>query len=215
MCIGDRSNTPKMIFISHLQPLQISNKEKFHAFFEKFSHWKLKPDPNQDKFLDFLQNEFSHSKYFQKAFFHLNGGAWPSGHAQAQSACHPFKWKKMLFGNILSMKIYFVKSQRIFLESGLVSALNGWTSEKMHEILLCLIFEAVVDVIWKSILVCLITWMLNFFQIKYFAIVCSLKAKRQGFYFFENFRELKNMDFFLQALKAKKQSFYFFANLES
>ena len=32
------SNTPKMIFISHLQPLQISNKAKFHAFFEKFSH---------------------------------------------------------------------------------------------------------------------------------------------------------------------------------
>ena len=65
------SNTPKMIFISHLQPLQISNKAKFHAFFEKFSHWKLKPAPTQDKFLDFLQNEFSHSTCFQKAFFIL------------------------------------------------------------------------------------------------------------------------------------------------
>ena len=85
------SNTPKMIFISHLQPLQISNKAKFHAFFEKFSHLKLKPAPTQDKFLDFLQNEFSHSKCFQKAFFHLNGGACPSGHAQAQSACPPFQ----------------------------------------------------------------------------------------------------------------------------
>ena len=61
-------NTPKMIFISHLQTLQISNKEKFHIFFEKFSHLKLKPAPTQDKFLDFLQNEFSHSKWFQKAF---------------------------------------------------------------------------------------------------------------------------------------------------
>ena len=65
------SNTPKMIFISHLQPLQIPNKAKFHAFFEKFSHLKLKPAPTQDEFLDFLENEFSHSKYFQKAFFSL------------------------------------------------------------------------------------------------------------------------------------------------
>ena len=61
------SNTPKMIFISHLQPLQISNKAKVHAFFEKFSRWKLKPAPTQDKFLDLVQNEFSHSKYFQMA----------------------------------------------------------------------------------------------------------------------------------------------------
>ena len=55
-----------MIFILHLQPLQISNKAKFHAFFEKFSHLKLKPAPTQDKFLDFLQNEFSHSNVFKK-----------------------------------------------------------------------------------------------------------------------------------------------------
>ena len=68
------------------------------------------------------------------------------------------------------MKIHFVKSQGIYLESGLVSALNGWTSQKMHEILLCLKFEAVVDVIWKSFLVCLITWMLYFSQLKYFDV---------------------------------------------
>ena len=76
----------------------------------------------------------------------------------------------VLFGNILSVKIDFVKSQGIYLESGLVSAFNGWTSQKMHEILLCLIFEAVVDVRWKSFLVCWITWMLNFFQMKYFDV---------------------------------------------
>ena len=35
----------------------------------------------------------------------------------------------------------------------------------MHGILLCLIFEAAVDVICKSFLVSLITWMVNFFQI--------------------------------------------------
>ena len=77
------------------------------------------------------------------------------------------QWKK-LFGNMLSVKIHFVKSQGIYLESGLVSALNGWTSQKMHEILLCLKFEAVVDMIRKSFLVYLITWMLNYFQIKLF-----------------------------------------------
>ena len=49
--------------------------------------------------------------------------ACPDGHAP------PFKWKK-LFGNMLSVKIHFVKSQGIYLESGLVSAFNGWTSQK-------------------------------------------------------------------------------------
>ena len=68
--ISKSSITPKMIFISHLQPLQISNKAKFHAFFEKCSHLKLKPAPTQDEFLNVLQNECSHSKCFQKAFFH-------------------------------------------------------------------------------------------------------------------------------------------------
>ena len=63
------SKTSKMIFISNLQPLQISNKAKIHAFLDKFSHLKLEPAPTQDKLLDFLQNEFSDSKSFQKAFF--------------------------------------------------------------------------------------------------------------------------------------------------
>ena len=76
------SNTPKMIFISHLQLLQISNKAKFHAFFEKFSHLKLKPAPTQDKFLDFLQNEFSHSKCFQKAYFFSLEWRAQHGHVQ-------------------------------------------------------------------------------------------------------------------------------------
>eukprot|EP00493_Phyllostaurus_siculus_P020478 UN20803 len=87
--VSKLSNTPQIIFISHVQPLQISNKAKFHAFFGNFSYFKLKSAPTQDKFLDFLQNEFSHSKCFQKAFFHLNGGACATG--QAQSACLPFK----------------------------------------------------------------------------------------------------------------------------
>ena len=75
--ISKLSNTPKIIFISHLQPLQISNKAKFHSFFGKFSHLKLKSAPAQDKFLDFLQNQFSHLKLFQKAFFFIEWGCVP------------------------------------------------------------------------------------------------------------------------------------------
>ena len=131
----------------------------------------------------------------------------PSGHAQAQSACPPFKWKK-LFVNMLSVKIHFVKSQGIYLESGLVSAFNGWTSQKMHEILLCLKFEAVVDVIWKLFLACLITWMLNFFQIKYFAIICSTKLHR-------TFLNLQKFDFmFFFFLKLAKNKDFIFCKLE-
>ena len=87
------SDTPKMIFISHLQTLQIFNKAKFHAFFEKFSHWKLKPAPTQDKFLDFLQNEFSHSTCFQKAFFIWMGGK-RFALARARMGTHPHSIKK-------------------------------------------------------------------------------------------------------------------------
>ena len=72
--------------------------------------------------------------------------------------------------NFFQRKRIFIKSQGIYLESGLVSAFNGWTSQTMHKILLCVNFEAVVDVIWKSFLACLITCMLNFFQIKYFDV---------------------------------------------
>ena len=81
----------------------------------------------------------------------------------------PIQWKKA-FWKHLSVRIHFVKSQRIYLDSWLVLALIVWTSPKMHESLLCLKFEAVVDVTWKSFLVCLINWMLNFFQIKYFDV---------------------------------------------
>ena len=44
-----------------------------------------------------------------------------------------------------------------------------------------------------------------------FLFLQTLKAKKQGFHFFENFRKLKKQGFhFLQTLKAKKQGFYFF-----
>ena len=164
---------------------------------------------------------------FSKSFFSWNGGqalcacACPDGHAP------PFNEKK-LFGNILSVKIHFVKSQGIYLESGLVSALNGWTSQKMHEILLCLKFKAVVDVIWKSFLVCLITWMLNFFHIKYFAIICTTKLHRTflnlqkfNFMFFELFETCKKLNsWFLSFLSLQKSnssflSFFKFAKLNS
>ena len=42
----------------------------------------------------------------------------------------------------------------------------------------------------------------------------TLKAKKQGFHFFANFRKLKKQGFdFLQTLKAKKQRYNFFANV--
>ena len=107
------SSTSTIIFISHLQPLQISNKAKLHAFFGNFSHFKLKSVPTQDKFLDFLQNEFSHLKWFQKAFFSLNGGACPSGHAQAQSACPPFKWKKAFWKHYERKNSFCKKSRNL------------------------------------------------------------------------------------------------------
>ena len=134
-----------MIFISHLQPLQISNKAKFHAFFEKFSHWRLKPDPTQDKFLDFLQNEFSHSKCFQKAFFHLNGG-------QALCACAcpdgytPHSNEKSFLENVKSEN-WFCKKSRNLSWVGADWSLKWLKSWKNHEIWLLLKFEAAVDVI--------------------------------------------------------------------
>ena len=103
-----------MIFISHLQPLQISNKAKFHASFEKFTNLKLKPAPTQDKFHDFLQNEFSHSKVkmFPKSFSSLNGGACPSG--QAQSVCPPFKWKNAFWKHFECENSFCKKSRKLF-----------------------------------------------------------------------------------------------------
>ena len=64
------SNTPKMIFISHLQTLQMLNKAKFHVFIEKFRHWKLKPAPTQNKFLDFLQIPVKNLRISYGATFH-------------------------------------------------------------------------------------------------------------------------------------------------
>ena len=110
------------LFSYHIyKPLHISNKAKFHSFFGKFSHLKLKSAPTQDKFLDFLQNEFSHLKWFQKAFFHWMGGK-RFALARARMGTHPHSMTKKLFGNIMSVKIRFVKSQGIYLESGLISA---------------------------------------------------------------------------------------------
>ena len=42
-----------------------------------------------------------------------------------RKALDPHSSEKNLFGDILSVKVHFVTSQEIYLESGLVSALNG------------------------------------------------------------------------------------------
>ena len=123
---------------SHITSTTASNfkQSKISCIFEKFSHLKLKPAPTQDKFLDFLQNEFSHSTCFQKAFFIWMGVRAHPG-TRKRKALAPHSNEKKLFGNILSVKIHFVKGQGIYPESGLVSAFNGWTSQKMHKILPC------------------------------------------------------------------------------
>ena len=53
------------------------------------------------------------AKCFQKAFFHLNGGACPSGHAQAQSACPPFKWKKAFWKHFECENSFCKKSRNL------------------------------------------------------------------------------------------------------
>ena len=107
----------KMIFISHLQTLQILNKAKFHAFFEKFSHWKLKPAPTQDKFLDFLQNEFSHSKCVQRAFFHLNGGQ-RFALARGRIGTHPHSSEKSYLETFWVWKFILQKVKEFILSRG-------------------------------------------------------------------------------------------------
>eukprot|EP00493_Phyllostaurus_siculus_P015523 UN15760 len=56
--ISKLSNAPKIIFISHLQPLQISNKTKFDSFFGKFSHLELKSAPIKINSLTFYKINF-------------------------------------------------------------------------------------------------------------------------------------------------------------
>ena len=79
--------------------------------------------------LAYYKMNFHTQNVSKKLFFHLNGGqalcacACPDGHAPSFN-------EKNLFGNILSVKIHFVKSQGIYLELDLVSALNGWISQK-------------------------------------------------------------------------------------
>ena len=109
--ISKLSNSPKIIFISHLQPLQISTKEKFYAFFGKFSHLKLKSAPTQDKFLDFLQNEFSHSKYFQKAFFIWMGVRAHPG-TRKRKALAPHSNEKKAFWKHYERENSFCKTSR-------------------------------------------------------------------------------------------------------
>ena len=62
----------------------------------------------------------------------------------------------------------------------------------MHEILLCFKFETVVDVILKSFLVCFITWMLNFFQIKYFDVDTHGAFDSESVYFISECKGLRS-----------------------
>ena len=129
-----------MIFISHLQPLQISNKAKFHALFEKVSHLKLKPARLKINSLTFYKMNFHTRNVFKKVFFIWMGGK-RFALARARMDTHPHSSEK----------------------KSLLETFLSWADAGLK-------FEAVVDVIWKSFLVRFIPSMLNFFQIKYFDV---------------------------------------------
>ena len=77
--------------------------------------------------LTFYKMNFHTQNVSKKLFFTSIGvRAHPGTRKRKALAFHSSE--KKLFGNILSVKIHFVKSQGIYLVSGLVSALNGWTS---------------------------------------------------------------------------------------
>ena len=86
-------------------------QSKTWCIFEKFSNWKLKPAPTQDKFLDFLQNEFSHSKCFWKVFFLLNcEGRFALTRAWIDA--HPQSSEKKAFYNHFEYENSFCKKSR-------------------------------------------------------------------------------------------------------
>ena len=113
------SNTPKLIFISHPQRLQISNKSKFHAFFEKFMHLKLKPAPTQDKFLDILQNEFLHAlKMFPKRIFSLEWGCVPIQARASAKRLPPIQEKKCFLEHFECENSFCKKLKKFILSRG-------------------------------------------------------------------------------------------------
>ena len=52
----------------HIASTTASNLNKFKNYMI-FCHFKLPSAPTQDKFLDFLQHDFSNLNIFQKTFF--------------------------------------------------------------------------------------------------------------------------------------------------
>ena len=81
-----------------------------------FCHFKLPSAPTQDKFLDFLQHDFSKLNLLQN-FFSLNGGkrialAW------ARRGPHPHS-KKNFLEEDLALKYYVAKSQRVGADESL------------------------------------------------------------------------------------------------
>ena len=90
------------------------NQSKILSFFHDFSHFKLNPTPTQDKFLDFLQHDFSKLNLLQKALFFHNLLAikkvfiWNSAHTS-------IPWKK-LFEEDLALKNHVAKNHVILLK---------------------------------------------------------------------------------------------------
>ena len=82
-----------------------------YLIWKKFSHWKMKPAPTQDKFLDFFQNEFSHSACFQKAFFIWMGGK-RFALARARMGTLPHSNEKKAFWKHFECENSFCKKSR-------------------------------------------------------------------------------------------------------
>ena len=62
--------------------------------------------------LTFYKMNF-HTQHVSKKLFSLNEGACPSGHAQAQSACPPFKWKKAFWKHFECENSFCKKSRNL------------------------------------------------------------------------------------------------------
>ena len=79
------------------------------------SHFELQSNPTQDKFLDFLQHDFSKIDFLQKAFL-FEWGASALRLRGPDGPRPPIQIKK-LFEEDLAFKNHVAKSQVIYLES--------------------------------------------------------------------------------------------------
>ena len=140
------SNAPKIIFISHLQLLQISTKAKFHGFSAilSFNQPRLKINS-----LTLYKMNF-HTQNVSKKVFHWMGASAVRSRVPGWART-PHSNEKSFLENFKSENWFCKKSRNLFWVEADWS-LKWLKSCKNHEIWLRLKFEAAVDVIWKWLL---------------------------------------------------------------